>query len=326
MNDLAESWQRFFIEITNRCNFDCVFCTSGISKRAKHDMHWSIAFNLIDQLQELGFNKTIYFHVLGEPLLHPSVFAIVDHAAEAGMRPVIFTNGGALTSKVVQDILASKTKELVISMQTINRQSYQRLRKTPFDWSTYLNRIQTALATANDAENNCTFRVSIGIKKVNTQHPEDLYFLEYESLEQIKESIANIFSKVKGVGLTGVFSKLDVHGPLGMPTIQITDFLSLSVKPMGNWRRLWRDGCVTSGHCLFFGKELAVLSNGAVTFCHIDYDGRTTIGNIRERPLMDIINMPETKRMVNDFIAGRSVAKGCEYCNAVRNTHGRSAL
>lgn len=291
-------------------------------------MYWSIAFSLIDQLQELGFNETIYFHVLGEPLLHLSVFAIVDHAAEAGMKPVIFTNGGALTSKVIQDILASKTKELVISMQTINRQSYQRLRKTPFDWGTYLSQIQTALAIANNAKNNrnnCTFRVSMGIKRTDTGHPEDLYFLEYESLEQIKESIANIFSQVKRIDLAGVFSELDVRGPLGMPTVQITDLLSLSVKPMGNWRRVWRDEHVTSGHCSFFGKELAVLSNGAVTFCHIDYDGRTTIGNIREKPLMDIISVPETKQMVKDFIAGKSVAKGCEYCRGVKNTRGRNA-
>jgi len=306
------------MEITNRCNFDCVFCPSGISKRAKHDMDRHLAFSLIDQLQELGFSKTIYFHVLGEPLLHPSVFDIVNHAAEAGMRPVIFTNGGALADEVVQDILASKASGLVISMQTINRQSYEKLRKTPFDWDTYLTKIQTALADASGPKNNCTFCVSMGVKKLDTEHPEELYFLEYESPEQIKDSIASIFSQVEGIDLTCVFSELDARNSLDMPYIKVTDQLSLSVKPIGNWRRVWLDKPATSGHCRFLGKELAVLSNGDVTFCHIDYDGRTTIGNVNEEPLAGIISKPEVKLMTEDFIVGRSVAKGCEYCRGVK--------
>ena len=129
------------VEITNRCNFDCVFCPSGISERPRQDMDPDLAFDLLDQLRTLGFAGTIYFHVLGEPLLHPSVFAIVDRAAEAGMRPVLFTNGGALSPKIVEGVLASRADETVISMQTIVRPAYEMLRVTPFQWDTYLGPI-----------------------------------------------------------------------------------------------------------------------------------------------------------------------------------------
>jgi sulfatase maturation enzyme AslB (radical SAM superfamily) len=318
MSKWIDDSQRVFIEITNRCNFDCIFCPLGISERARQDMDLRLAFSLIDQLQELGFNRMIYFHVLGEPLLHPSVFDVVDHVAEAGMRPILFTNGGALTDKIVQRVLASKAGELLISMQTINRQSYEMLRKTPFDWGTYLSRIQAALAAANEAEDGCVFRVSMGIKKTDTSHPEELYFAEYESLERIKESIAAIFSQVEGIDLTEAFSALDARGSENMPIIHISDCLSLSVKPMGNWRRIWRDEPVSSGHCPIFGKELAVLSSGDVTFCHIDYDGRAAIGNVAEKPLMDIINTPQVEQMAADFISGISVPRGCEYCRGVK--------
>ncbi|MFC1976076.1 radical SAM/SPASM domain-containing protein [Chloroflexota bacterium] len=319
INGFVENWRCFFLEITNRCNFDCVFCPLGISKRPKQNMDRRLAFSLIDQLQALGFNKRIYFHVLGEPLLHPAVFDIVDHAAEAGMEPVIFTNGGALTNKVVQGILASKASELVISMQTINRQSYEKLRKTPFGWNTYLGRIQTALATANEAaKNDCTFRVSMGIKKKDSPHPEDLYFLEYESPEQIRESIANIFSQVKGCNLIDVFSAFDVHDLLSAPTVQITERLTLSVKSMGNWRRVWRDDRVTAGYCQFFGQEMAVLSNGDVTFCHIDYDGRTVIGNVGEKPLAVIMKAPEVGQVFKEFRIHNVVPEACQCCQAVK--------
>jgi radical SAM protein with 4Fe4S-binding SPASM domain len=324
MNGLVKNWRWFFLEITNRCNFDCVFCPSGISERRKQDMDRRLAFGVIDQLQTLGFNRRIYFHVLGEPLLHPAVFDIVDHAAETGMEPVIFTNGGALTNKVVQRILASKASELVISMQTINRQSYEMLRKTPFAWDIYLGRIQTALAAANETRNGCAFRVSMGIKKQNAWHYEDLYFLEYESPEQIRKSIANIFSQVKGCNLNSVFAALDAHSLSSAPTIQVTDRLALSVKPMGNWRSVWRGDritagyCVTAGYCQFLGQELAILSNGDVTFCHLDYDGRTKIGNVGNKPLAEIMNAPEVGQVFKEFHTHHVVPEACQCCRAIK--------
>jgi MoaA/NifB/PqqE/SkfB family radical SAM enzyme len=111
MTETFWDWRMFFLEITNRCNFECVFCPSGISHRAKQNMPGELALSVIDQLGALGFRGPIYFHVLGEPLLHPSVFPIVDHAAQAGMKPILFTNGGPLSSDVVEGILASRATQ-----------------------------------------------------------------------------------------------------------------------------------------------------------------------------------------------------------------------
>jgi hypothetical protein len=283
----------------------------------------ALAFDVVDQLRDLGFRGRIYFHVLGEPLLHPSVLDVVDYAAGAGMTPVLFTNGGALTGEVVKGVLSSRASELVISMQTINRRSFDLLRKTPFDWDTYLGRIQHALALAQDAPDGCGFRVSMGIKKTNAAHPEDRYFCEYESIDQIRDSIADIFGRVEGIDLTAVFAHLDARGPGGMPVARLTDRLSLSVKPMGNWRRVWGDERMTTGRCAFFGTELAVLSNGAVTFCHIDYDGRTAIGSVDEKPLAEIVGAPEVQEIAAAFIAGQAVARGCEHCRGVKTVGGR---
>jgi radical SAM protein with 4Fe4S-binding SPASM domain len=146
-----------------------------------------------------------------------------------------------------------------------------------------------------------------------------LFFTEYESIEQIKVSIAAIFGQVKGCDLTAVFSGLDAGEIENASPAKITDRLALSVKPMGNWRRIWRDEPTTSGRCRFFEQEMAVLSNGDVTFCHLDYDGRTTIGNINETPLVDIIGAPAFARARQAFLAGEAVAAGCEYCRAIKS-------
>jgi organic radical activating enzyme len=312
-------WNRFFIEITNRCDFDCVFCPSGISERPRTDMDREAAFDLIDQLQRLGFQKAIYFHVLGEPLLHPHVFPIVDRAAEAGMVPVLFTNGGGLTEDVVRRILACKAAEVLISMQTVSRQSYEMLRTTPLDYAAYLGKIQRALALAeshNTQQRLPRLRVSVGVKKNDPDHPDDGHFVE-ESIADVKRSIAAIFGQVKGADLSGVWRALDDEGLSGTGAIPVTGRLAVSVRRVGNWRRMWGDTPVSSGRCPHFGKELAVLSNGWVTLCHLDYDGRARIGDATERPLSEIIASPQLRQMSEDFLAGKSVPRGCRYCRAL---------
>jgi hypothetical protein len=283
-------------------------------------MDAELVYILIDQIQDLGFDRAIYLHVLGEPLLHPAVYDIVDYAFQAGMKPAIFTNGCALTREAVDRLLASRASEVVISMQTISRPSYEKLRRTPVGWNAYLGRIQAALAVANAAASPCCFRVSMGVKKADPEHPGDLFFDAHASINEVKTGIAAVF-ELTDVDLSGVLSQLDGQGLAELPPTILSDRLSLSVKPMGNWRRVWRDTSVTQGRCRFVGRELAVLSTGAVTLCHIDYDGRTTIGSVMgEASLADILTSPGTEEMIQDFLTGMAVAKGCEHCRGVSGT------
>ncbi len=283
-------------------------------------MDREVAFELIDQLQGLGFQKTIYFHVLGEPLLHPHVFPIVDRAAEAGMVPVLFTNGGALTEDVVRGILACKAAEVVISMQTVSRQSYEMLRTTPLDYAAYLGQIQRALALAeshNTQQRPPRFRVSVGVKQDDPDQPKDGHIVEKECVADVKRSISAIFGQVKGADLARVRRALDADGLSGTEAIPVTGRLAVSVRPVGNWRGMWGDRPVSSGRCPHFGKELAVLSNGWVTLCHLDYDGRARVGDTAQRPLSEIIASPQLRQMSEDFLSGKSVPKGCRYCRAL---------
>ena len=319
MNAQTATWQRVFIEITNRCDFDCLFCPSSLSERPKGDMPKDLAMGLLGQFAEMGFAGSLYFHVLGEPLLHPDVFVLTDRAADLGMRPVIFTNGGALSEDRVRKILSSRACELVISMQTISRESYERLRRTPLDWDTYLGRIQMALAVADESDSGCAFRVSIGIKKADPQHPEDLYFLEHESPAQLRASIVSIFSRVQGANLAHVLKRVEAQELPDMPEMKVSERVSLSVKQMGNWRRAMQREPATTGRCRFFGKECAVLADGSVTFCHVDYDGRTTSGNIKESSLDAIVSTPEFVEAADGFTRGESVPVGCRRCRGVKS-------
>ena len=71
---------RCYLEITNICNLNCKFCPK--TKRAKKYMDQAEFDLLTDRLK--GRIKFLYFHLMGEPLLHPLLPAFVLLAKEKG--------------------------------------------------------------------------------------------------------------------------------------------------------------------------------------------------------------------------------------------------
>ena len=71
-------FKKIYIEITNNCNLNCDFCI-GNERRKKFIS--KDEFNvLLDKLE--GYTKYLYFHVMGEPLLHPNINELIDMAKD----------------------------------------------------------------------------------------------------------------------------------------------------------------------------------------------------------------------------------------------------
>ena len=60
-------FKKIYIEITNRCNLSCKFCSK--SNRIKKDMSISEFETVINKIKD--YTNHIYLHIKGEPLLHP---------------------------------------------------------------------------------------------------------------------------------------------------------------------------------------------------------------------------------------------------------------
>ena len=81
--------KKVYIEITNNCNLNCSFCTL---KKKKNKVVSVDDFNIIlDKLK--GHTNYLYFHVLGEPLLHPNINELIDLAKNNNFNVNITTNG-----------------------------------------------------------------------------------------------------------------------------------------------------------------------------------------------------------------------------------------
>ena len=87
--------KRVYIEITNVCNLACAFCPGTRRKRA-----FLAPEDFAGVLLRLrGITEHIYLHVMGEPLLHPDLPALLSLAGEAGYHVYITTNGTLLGEK-----------------------------------------------------------------------------------------------------------------------------------------------------------------------------------------------------------------------------------
>ena len=85
-------FKRAYVEITNVCNLRCSFCpgTTRAPRAMTPDEFRIIAQKLRAQTDYL------YFHVMGEPLLHPDLPELLQIADEMGFRVCLTTNGTLL--------------------------------------------------------------------------------------------------------------------------------------------------------------------------------------------------------------------------------------
>lgn len=82
-------FKKVYIEITNSCNLKCEFCI-GNSRKLRFMKFDDFKFVLA---KISPYTKYLYFHILGEPLLHPNIVDFINYACEKGFYVNITTNG-----------------------------------------------------------------------------------------------------------------------------------------------------------------------------------------------------------------------------------------
>ena len=86
---------KIYLEITNVCNMDCSFCHK--TSRQKRIMTEEEFDFLTEKLR--GRATYLYFHLMGEPTLHPLLPKFIKIAKSKGFRPILTTNGSLLGEK-----------------------------------------------------------------------------------------------------------------------------------------------------------------------------------------------------------------------------------
>ena len=88
-------FRKAYLEITNVCNLKCAFCPG--TKREKIFMSREEFEILTQKLRP--YTDYLYFHLMGEPLLHPELPYFLDFAGKLGFKVIITTNGQLLKKR-----------------------------------------------------------------------------------------------------------------------------------------------------------------------------------------------------------------------------------
>ncbi|UQZ89953.1 hypothetical protein C4J81_12365 [Deltaproteobacteria bacterium Smac51] len=112
------------IELTNRCQLDCFFCSRQTSRRPLGDMSLETARLIVTEASrypECGLRLTGW----GEPLLHPQAGEIITMIKKAGLPLKIYTNGLALTPELMDTMIEYEVDDLQFSMQGLTPEQYE---------------------------------------------------------------------------------------------------------------------------------------------------------------------------------------------------------
>jgi cyclic pyranopterin phosphate synthase len=106
------------VEVNTLCNRSCTYCPVSLMPKAPDRYISNAVFDrLLVEAGRLGFRGRFSFHLYNEPLLHPSLAALIRRAS-ASLREatlVIYTNGDRLTDARYTELAEAGTHHFVVT-------------------------------------------------------------------------------------------------------------------------------------------------------------------------------------------------------------------
>ena len=317
---------RCYIEVTNVCNLNCDFCP----KHRRQNRQLTIEeFDLLtDKIR--GRVIFLYFHLMGEPLLHTLLPDFIRIAREKGFRTVLTSNGTLLDKAL--NLLSSLPHKVQLSLHSHESNGKGKLDE-------YINKVmQFAIPAAEqgtcvvlrlwnqggrESENEQVMQLlEQYVKKPWRERPDgyrlcDNLYLEFDRKFQWPTTQEPPSSSPEGEGF------LDSIDPLNdvFEQKEVTKNSSLGGSPM----------LITSEYvpkrgaevfCKALHKQIGVLADGSLVPCCMDHNGDIILGNLFTQSLDEILDSPRAKAMIEGFRHHKATELLCRNCESgkVRNS------
>lgn len=278
---------KVYVEVTNRCNLKCSFCPEV--DRPGGELTVPGARSLFERIAP--HSRHVTFHLMGEPLSHPELPALLDAAEGAGMEVTLTTNGTRLPHHGGAILRSLAVRQLNVSLQSFS-DNYPGV-----PGGTYLRGILDFADRARVAR------------------PE--LWLNYR-LWNLPEGVLEQKAEAAGF-LAGILAHY------GVPVNLRVDPGHRKGKSLGGRHRLhfdsrfrWPDpkdpdgGPV--GTCQGLSTHVGVHVDGTVVPCCLDKEARIPLGNLNRDTLADILAGPRAVAMREGFARGVLTEDLCRRC------------
>ena len=269
--------EKIYLEITNVCNLDCTFCHK--TTRQKKLMTDDEFDTLLDKIR--GKSRYLYFHLMGEPTLHPQLPRFIAAAREHGFLPAITTNGSLLATRG-EELLASPPYKISISLHAPEANA-------AFSDVGYLD---SCIDFAREAAHRGSF-VALRLWNLGTDADNS------KILDRLHIAFPGEWHDIRG----GRSHRLADH-----------IFLEWGE------RFDWPDPSVPESQpdadafCYGLRDQVGILVDGTVVPCCLDSDANLALGNLFEQELDEILSSPRARAIYDGFTRRRAVESLCRKC------------
>lgn len=275
-------FRQVYLEITNICNLRCSFCPAPA--RAPGFLSREDFSLALDRLRP--YTDYLYFHVKGEPLLHPLLPEFLSLAGERGLLVTLTTNG-TLLEKLSGDLLAAP------ALRQLNLSLHSYRPETHGDADDYLAMAADYARRAAAAGKHTIFRVwTLDSRREADKTQRELLALLSREFPARGELAAQ--SRKRSVAL-------EPH-------------IFLSFEEQFRWPSLDSPVIPGPGSCHGARRMLGVLLDGTVVPCCLDGDGACPLGNIFRQEMAEILSSPIFREISQGFREHRVTQELCRRC------------
>lgn len=273
---MKKKYKKIYIEITNKCNLNCTFCSEVKRKKEKITLE-----NFEEIIKKINnYTDYIYLHVKGEPLLHPEIDKILDIAEKYNLKVNLTTNG-TLFPNVVDKIKDKKALHKInFSLHSENN---------------YKNYLENIFENVKKLSTD-----TVAIYRLWTLNNNELDKKSQEIVEKIK-NFYNLDEKT--------YKNLKTKN-----NIKISSTIYVDKDNEFTWPDNIENELSPLGYCHALKTHIAILVDGTVVPCCLDSNASIPLGNIYDNTLEEIINNEKYKNLQRSFQNRKPCESLCRRC------------
>ena len=272
-------FNKIYLEISNVCNLSCAFCPG--TKRPRHIMTEQEFSTLMPKLRSCA--DYLYFHLMGEPLLHPHLEEFLEIAGQWGFRVILTTNGTLLRSRQETLLSSPALHKVNISLHAFEANDLN----VPFD--EYLSDC-FRFGKAAEGSKLIVYRLwnSGGADALNR-----------DILETMKRFFPEPWADNRQGQRIGQRIFLEYGDKFDWPDL---------AAPEGSERVF----------CYGLRDQIGVLCDGTVVPCCLDHEGDLALGNLFTQDMDDILITPRARAIYEGFTKKEAAEELCRKCGYAR--------
>lgn len=272
-------FSKIYLEISNLCNLSCAFCPG--TKRQKKALNEEEFSALLPKIRP--YTDFLYFHLMGEPLLHPNLEQFLALAGDVGFKIILTTNGTLLPKQ--QEILlnAPALHKVNISLHAFEANDLA----VPFE-----DYLSGCFAFGKAAEG----KILIAYRLWN-QGGQD------EKNDDILAAMSKFFPKPWVQERRGT---------------RIGERIYLEYGDKFDWPDLKAADGGEGVFCHGLRDQLGILCDGTVVPCCLDHEGDIALGNLFTQSMEEILESPRAKAIYDGFSQRKATEELCRKCGYAR--------